>query len=1317
MSDIGRRDIELRIRAQDLSTSNFKTVAAAVLELAAAVDKEVASAKSGAISAAELRESMVKLEQAGKALTSISTLIDNHNKLSGIVNASAASVTKAAENLAVYRASLDATGTTTSAAERKLGSLVKQLELAEAAFNRNKASLGTTAAALGKAGIDTNDLAGAQANLKSVADAIGPSLTRLNEAHVAYARNVRVAKAESAALREEQVKQTAVLKEQKANWDSMQKSVAAFNAESKKLKADEMAAVRAQVNALRTSGGDATAPEGTMGGRVTRDSNKSLFGLRPYELQNLSYQINDIVSGLISGQRVTQIAAQQGGQVIQLFNKSIFDLVKYLPMIGIGAAAAAVAIGGLNSAFRDINAMREFTALIRSSADGANYSAPVLNKLQHEIRQMGISWDDTSKIMRQAIGTGLNQDRIKDFAQAARDIADIRPDKSVTEAFKDLTEGFSHGIEGIRKLNDQYHYFSAAELQQITNLYNDKKGVDGLNLAIDILESKVGRAAKGALSDMAKASRDLGTAWGNLTQTLGDTGLFQNFINGLTIIVNLLDRAVRVTPELAKATVNLAGSAIARFNTAIGNEEANKADAPDLYNPPGTKSTTGNNSFINRGLQIDTKELKQAVEVLTEAVTKAGLPEGYKVEAISAERPGAKIAGTNTPSEHSMGHAIDVRIVDATGKPIAGSMGTSGAKIDTTGMYAKLDAAFEETIKTKFPDSQYAIGTRFTRKSDPGHYSIGGQEADSQATREGRASPFATRQDEVANAQKAIDLAKTERQIRFDANEEQAKAAFERKARQEAEKEFPNDLDAQDKIVKLKMEERETERFNQAKDHQLQIRNLYISDGKNADAILAAGNAARQNYLDTAKNGLATLSEANKAELLGQEETRKKLAQEEHLRQQIKTIDNQLAQLDRANELKDTSNLENRLKGVSDKYTIIRNEAKKLAEETTNATTGGAAKDYLEKTLPKIDTSERAAKQLEEAKFRLENLNSLQQQRTDLITATNAAVAAGAMTASEGEDAIKAAFERTTPAINAAAGEFQKFLATADALDPTKIDLYTAKIKTFKAEATYISPLMKDIKAAVESSFSTGLNTAFNTVGEAIGGVIAKTKDWKDVISATKKAAADFFAQLLKDIAAAILKYEGLKLASSLGIGGDSKSGAGGLFDSLFGGSSSSGGGWVNGTGSGSGIFTNLSTGVTSDVAGSGFGGGGGIMSFLSNLFHEGGVVGRSSVPQRAVPASWFANAPRYHSGTVVGLAPDEQTAILKKGEEVLANDNPRNIMNKMGKGTPGDVSIRNVLVLDEDLIPGAMSGANGERTTMAHIQKNISTIRQLVAG
>lgn len=84
----------------------------------------------------------------------------------------------------------------------------------------------------------------------------------------------------------------------------------------------------------------------------------------------------------------------------------------------------------------------------------------------------------------------------------------------------------------------------------------------------------------------------------------------------------------------------------------------------------------------------------------------------------------------------------------------------------------------------------------------------------------------------------------------------------------------------------------------------------------------------------------------------------------------------------------------------------------------------------------------------------------------------------------------------------------------------------------------------------------------------------------------------------------------------------------------------------------------------------SGGGGGGNWFSsaatFLSSFFHQGGVVGQGG-GRMVAPLAAFVAAPRYHSGGIAGLRPNEVPAVLEQGEEVLTADNPRHRKNFRG--------------------------------------------------
>jgi hypothetical protein len=123
------------------------------------------------------------------------------------------------------------------------------------------------------------------------------------------------------------------------------------------------------------------------------------------------------------------------------------------------------------------------------------------------------------------------------------------------------------------------------------------------------------------------------------------------------------------------------------------------------------------------------------------------------------------------------------------------------------------------------------------------------------------------------------------------------------------------------------------------------------------------------------------------------------------------------------------------------------------------------------------------------------------------------------------------------------------------------------------------------------------------------------------------------------------------------------------------------------------------------------------ITAAAASFHHEGGIVGESKRKRNVSPMA-FANAPKYHSGGIAGLAPDERTAILKKGEEVLTSDDPRHRFNGglQPTGGSGPTGIRQVLAIGDDEIAAAMAGGAGEKTVMTHISRNRATLKQMLA-
>lgn len=110
--------------------------------------------------------------------------------------------------------------------------------------------------------------------------------------------------------------------------------------------------------------------------------------------------------------------------------------------------------------------------------------------------------------------------------------------------------------------------------------------------------------------------------------------------------------------------------------------------------------------------------------------------------------------------------------------------------------------------------------------------------------------------------------------------------------------------------------------------------------------------------------------------------------------------------------------------------------------------------------------------------------------------------------------------------------------------------------------------------------------------------------------------------------------------------------------------------------------------------------------SFSVGQYHSGGIVGDGGV-RRQLPAWMLGRAPRYHSGGIAGMAPDEVGAVLQRGEEVLTQDDPRHRNNLRGGAGGGTIVKTPVVVFGEQELANALAGHAGEQVVITHVRNN----------
>lgn len=120
--------------------------------------------------------------------------------------------------------------------------------------------------------------------------------------------------------------------------------------------------------------------------------------------------------------------------------------------------------------------------------------------------------------------------------------------------------------------------------------------------------------------------------------------------------------------------------------------------------------------------------------------------------------------------------------------------------------------------------------------------------------------------------------------------------------------------------------------------------------------------------------------------------------------------------------------------------------------------------------------------------------------------------------------------------------------------------------------------------------------------------------------------------------------------------------------------------------------------------------GGAGSGAIAGAFFHTGGHVGRGGY-KRLVPATAFVGAPRYHTGGVAGLKPNEVPSVLQKGEYVATENSPFHPKNA------GNGGMNLIVGFDkEELVQQALNSPEGTKVQLAWMGANKNQIKTVLS-
>jgi hypothetical protein len=998
---------------------------------------------------------------------------------------------------------------------------------------------------------------------------------------------------------------------------------------------------RAQKPAGMNGEGGEEGGEGSEGGGP-----KGALGLRPYELQELGYRIKDIIDQLGAGSSITRVIAQQGAATASIFMREAGQLVAYLPIIGAGAAAVALLAAAFYRLNESARSLREFNAELMVSVDGAKYSADALVADQRAIQDLGNGFKESGDAIREFMEKGLRPDEFERFAKTATMVSRVYG-TAFPEAVKETTAAFTGNYEAITKLDDKYDFLTAAQREQIRNLYEQGRGAEGAAMAFDLYSDKVDKAAKQADGPFAVALRDAKLAldlflddfnhWAGvdtLTTKLSSlTGTLQNLEARLK---SYRQAASEVDPETGQSRDELKS-----------NIEGQKAARARLEDMRDRAQRTGAPPQIQDNIKAQLAEVKANLRDLQgayERVQRAAQAQGV-ASAAAAEKT-AKGLGMATEAQRKQiaDYLHDLQLEDEAR--------------EKNNSKARLDLAYKQAVEA----AQAKLGT-------------------------------GTREQDLA-AQKAGDIARAAEQERINEQLRRKEEGLQRELAglvAEGDKSMTDSLQARlDAIT-----ERYSATYEKVKD--LQARGGgRVPDGKGGSMSLDEFKAQE---------------EANEQLLKQQEEMK---FDEEELTKLTQQRDAALKQINDDVKAGNITGLQGyaaaqvEVAKIAPKIKQLADDALRFARNLGSAHAGPTLDAFVDKFNRAIgndatkgtEAGGPVAKSGQElANTEIERANDIMKTRNDLQEAYGELVTKGIITEQEAETKLKANYAQTDAALQMAIKNAQDLVKALQAAgDTPELDLLAAKLAKIADSSKYVSKSAEEMNKEILKLGESSVNKGLEGITEQLGKVIAGTEKWGTALHGIVQAVGSMVSSFLMGIARILLKQQEeqaeLMLLKALGLGTGAGSGVGGFFSSIFGGSSGAA------ESSGAGATDYLSEAEAAGVS------------------HGGGLVEPVMGTTRLVHPSWFANAPRYHNGGMIGLAPNEQAAVLQHGEEVLTKSDPRNALNG-GKGNSiagqPQINMRHILVMDPDLIPQAMLSARGEETTMSHIKNNLPTLRQLL--
>jgi len=1062
--------------------------------------------------------------------------------------------------------------------------------------------------------------------------------------------------------------------------------------------------------------------------QLGEQSNPQLFGLNPYQTQNLLFQFNDIATQLASGTSLSQTLAQQGGQILQLFPKvgnAVTGAFRYFPA-AIGGAVAAIGtlVIAINEALTAADRLRDLQAVLRATADGANYNAGELVKVAKSMAAIGIATDDAMKIVRIATKSGFDQSAIRDFGEAAKGLAVVLG-SDIPTAAQSLADALTGGYDALVELDKQINAFTDSELNSIRALIENGDALGANAEATKILTERYGNLAREADGPWDKAINNLSDSWERLKTSLANSNVIQGIVTALTAVANVISDIVGGIDKISSnpvgasifgaglvvnpATAIAAASAFGRTTRPAATAAAPQSELDAILARAGggiKRTATGFTGATASDSAFYAAEIKRANELLgIQKQSQTTVRDTYR-----DARERAKAEGkVTTEAEKQKKLAEDIkRIRVEVNRELGAPRNAEERRIAEELVQERLNKKADEyntqlkqIAETRKRSAEQAEreAAALAKQQNTGLFQakallrelegIGGKFSRKAYNDEGTPR-LGFGSDTITNPDG------TYRRVQY--GDTTTKEGAER------------DLDRRiNSLIDVLEKRLGGERFKKfSAQQQGAIISLYYNYGVNSkrlaqtlEPVLREGTeeeiaaAVRQLANDRTaseraagrnlgRNGkpINYSRRMREADILGQPNL--------SITEGAKEVDDKRGEQQREfnADLEDEVSKRQRSVEAQRELVGLQGEAllaaqKEQAVQEAIAAARAKLRDKLNDPNAQLTgDQESAIRSSVGAGFDLQTTGVVQgelQTKVNELLALRDSIQAQIQSELErGNTGTARALEEqlgtTNGALRDAAQQLLDYqIANAEALGLSSEALDTLKLKqdALNESTRQWTSILGIGGQQIANTFTSLAVSAIDKFAQAVAN---GENAFGSLLTAFREFAANFLIQIAQMIQQQIIFNLVSGLLSSIG-GGLGGGGAGAATNSLGGG------------------FSNFN---------------------LSGLqFHSGGVVG-SGGQFRSINPAMFANATRYHSGGIAGLKPGEVPSILMRGEEVLTRDDPRHMLN--GGGGRGDVKIVNTFDAEDFFSKGANTKA-GEKAIMNLVRNNPRAFKQAMGG